>query len=54
MVGPSLRDWRVQHDPAGSSSQGQCEGQVHIAVFPGQQGHNSRPVRAIIGGQQAA
>ena len=27
---------------------------VHIAVFPGQQGHNSRPVRAIIGGQQAA
>ena len=24
---------------------------VHIAVFPGQQGHNSRSVRAIIGGQ---
>ena len=27
---------------------------VHIAVFPGQQGRNSRPVRAIIDGQQAA
>ena len=27
---------------------------MHIAVFAGQQGRNSRPVRAIIGGQQAA
>ena len=27
---------------------------LHIAVLTGQQGHNVRPVRAIIGGQQAA
>ncbi|MBQ9662371.1 MAG: hypothetical protein IJV40_04370 [Oscillospiraceae bacterium] len=27
---------------------------VHIAVFPGQQGNNSRPVRATTGGQRAA
>ena len=27
---------------------------VQMAAFSGQQGRNSRPVRAIIGGQQAA
>ena len=29
-------------------------GMVQMAAFSGQQGRNTRPVRAIIGGQQAA
>ena len=36
------------------SAAGKPKYKMHIAVFPGQQGHNSRPVRAVIGGQQAA
>ena len=27
---------------------------LHMAVFPGRQGRNNRPVRAVIGGQQAS
>ncbi len=28
--------------------------EMHMAVFPGRQGRNNRPVRAVIGGQQAS
>lgn len=28
--------------------------ELHMAVFPGRQGRNNRPVRAVIGGQQAS